>query len=261
MGEPTTFAEMFKLLSEQNIQQTQKLSEQIRSSEKNVTSQLKKSNQKIEEINNRNVILERKIRKNNILFHGFKAQNKNNLVNETISKLNELFSLNIRTSDLNNLYRLGKTETAPILIEFISYLTKSEIFRDAQKLRDLQQTDYAISNDLCEEDRKDLKILRQHLKKAKEENKQARIKGLKLEVDNKVYEAKDLDGLDSDTEKSDTESSATSSSEEEVDPNSLASPEIVSGNIEEAGKNKKKRKKSKTPSPPGKNTRSKIKRR
>ncbi|CAG9760295.1 unnamed protein product [Ceutorhynchus assimilis] len=129
-----------------------------------------------------------------------------------VVELNELLSLNIKPSDINNIYRLGKGKSSPVLIEFISYLKKSELFKNADKLRGLKDTGYAISNDLCEEDRNELKILRQHFKKDKEENKQVKLTGLKLQIDGKIYTAEDLHQTDSDSNTSDTE--ATEKSED-----------------------------------------------
>lgn len=49
-----------------------------------------------------------------------------------------------------------------------------------------------LANDLCPEDREDLKVLVKHLKIAKASNIQAKIKGLKLMIDNKEYTAEQL---------------------------------------------------------------------
>lgn len=58
----------------------------------------------------------------------------------------------------------------------------------------------AVSNDLCEEDRRDQKILRRHLKEAKENNVPAKIKSNRIEINGKWYTAKDLENTDAEVE-------------------------------------------------------------
>lgn len=103
--------------------------------------------------------------------------------------------------------------------------------------------------------RRELKVLREHLKKALNENKQAKIKGLKLEIDSKLYTAKELEGLsDPDVSLSsspDLEESSEGESEEEREK-----VKSKSGTSIAQSKNTKKRKQQKTPSPGGIKTRS-----
>ncbi|CAG9765873.1 unnamed protein product [Ceutorhynchus assimilis] len=171
-------------------------------------------------------------------------------------KKNHCVLFNIQESNINNIYKVGESDSAPIQIEFLSYLKKAELFKNPEKLRALKNTPYAISNDLCEEDRRELKVLREHLKKALNENKQAKIKGLKLEIDSKLYTAKQLEDLsDPDVSLSSSsdleESSEGESKEEEKEKvKSKAEPSIAQT------KKSKKRKQQKTPSPEGIKTRS-----
>ena len=243
MGEPTTFSEMYKLLTETLQKQTESLTKQIQSSETNVKNKIQNANIQIEKVQKNQIFLERRARRNNILFFGFKVENQSNLINDTLSKLNELFSLNIKTSDINNLHKVGKTDTAPILIEFVSYLKKTELFKNPEKLRSLKGTGYAISNDLCEEDRKEMKILQKHLKKAKEENKDAKIKGLKLEINNQLYTAEQLEQSESQSDSSDSYDSDTTD-DDKTEVKSLKT--VIKSN-----EKNKKRKKKKIPSPAG----------
>ncbi|CAG9773449.1 unnamed protein product [Ceutorhynchus assimilis] len=254
MGEPTTLNEMYKLLSADNKKQTAQLTEKIEQSEANVSRHLRKTNRKIVEIEQRNIFLERKIRRNNVLFFGYKVEDPKDLLKLTISKINELLATNIKEDNINNIYKVGKSDSAPTLIEFISYLKKAELFKDPEKLRALKNTPYAISNDLCEEDRRELKTLRKHQKKAHDENKPAKIKGLKLEIDNKLYTAKELEGhseSDIPTTSSETEESSEEESEEEEQ-----NIEQRTSVDQDQNKNSKKRKQHKTPSPGGMKTRS-----
>lgn len=251
MGEPTTLNEMYKLLSADNKKQTEQLIEKIEQSEANVSRQLRKTNRKIVKLEQRNIFLERKIRRNNVLLFGYKVEDSKELLKLTISKINELLATNIKEDNINNIYKVGKSDSAPTLIEFISYLKKAELFKDPAKLRALKNTPYAISNDLCEEDRKDLKTLRKHQKKALNENKQAKIKGLKLEIDNKLYTAKELEGVsESDISTTSTEPEESSEEEREEQEQNVEQRTSVDQN-----KNSKKRKQQKTPSPGGMKTR------
>lgn len=68
----------------------------------------------------------------------------------------------------------------------------------------------SVSYDYCKEDREDLKILRKYMRKAREENKEAKIKGFNLEIDGQLYSANELDT------NSVTESSSNESEPEEV---------------------------------------------
>lgn len=242
MAEPTTIAEMYKLLTGNIKEQTASLSKQIQDSEINVKNKIQDTNIQIEKVQKKQIFLERRARRNNILFFGLKVENRNNLINDTLSKLNHLFSLNIETNDINNLYKVGKTETAPILIEFVSYLKKTELFKDPQKLRNLKGTGYAISNDLCEEDRKEIKILKKHLIRAKEEKKDAKIKGLKLLINNQLYTAKELEQIESEPGSSDSYETDTDTTEDDkTEAKSQKTP----------NEKNKKRKQKKTPSPTG----------
>ncbi|CAG9760058.1 unnamed protein product [Ceutorhynchus assimilis] len=250
MGEPTSFGEMFELLSQQNKKQTASLTDQIKGSEQNLRNQIRKSSQQLANVQERNIILERKIRRNNILLFGLKVENNNSLITDTLTKINELFSLNIQTNDINNIYKVGRRESAPILIEFLSYLKKSELFKNPEKLRNLKDTDYAIANDLCEEDRRDLKILKKHQREAREEGKEARIKGFKLEINNTLYTAKELETLS----EIHTDSSGSEDTGEETDQETNRNGAVLSEKLSIDNKKRKKRKEN-TPSPEGIKTR------
>ena len=58
----------------------------------------------------------------------------------------------------------------------MTYLKKDQIFKNCSKLKG---TKIIISQDLCIEDRKDQKLLVQHLREARSQNHQAKIKGKK----------------------------------------------------------------------------------
>lgn len=175
-----------------NIEQL--LAKQTRQINENINNNLEvlqEHNNKIQKLEQRCLYLERKLRKNNIVIFGLKIDG-DDLVNQTITRINELFDLHVTTSDFNNIYKIGKGTDRPIVVEFVSFLKKKEIFSKPEKLRALKGTDISVSNDLCQEDRRDQKILRGHLKTAREKGQQARLVGNKLEVDKKLYAIRDL---------------------------------------------------------------------
>lgn len=99
-------------------------------------------------------------------------------------------SCRIRSEDINNLYRIGRSTNSPVLIEFISYLKKTFVFKNASKLKG---SNISIFHYLCPEDREEHKILRIHLKIAKEKNLQAKIKGNRLEINGESYTVEKLE--------------------------------------------------------------------
>lgn len=183
--------ELYDLIIQANKEQTAELRKDIKSCEENLTSQLKKNISKVKKLENRCLYLERKVRKNNIVIFGTDFEN-DNLVQLTISKLNELLGLQLTTDDINNIYKIGQSPKPPVVVEFISYLKKTQVFKYPERLRALKGTNISITNDLCEKDRDDQKILRHHLKLARSKKQEAKIKGNRLEIDKKLYTAEEL---------------------------------------------------------------------
>lgn len=210
MGDQLTIDVLQRLLDDQ----TNKIKTGIEESLEKVERSAQNNKIKVEKLEKRCIYLERKLRKNNIIIFGLPLS-ESSIVEQIIKKLNELFSLQINISDLNNVYKIGKGTVPPIVVEFVSYLKKIEIFNQPDKLKNLKGTGISISNDMCQEDRVIQKTLRKHLKKAREENKQARIKGEKLEIENVWYSVKDLEASDSEYY-SETETQNDSESENEV---------------------------------------------
>lgn len=167
---------------------------------KNIDQKLKivkRVEEKVEALEKKNLMLERRLRKNNIVIFGLTIDGSE-IVEQVITKLNGLLNLEITRSHINNIYRIGKRNNPPVIIEFVSYLRKAEIFKNPEKLKALKGTKIAISNDLCEEDRETHKLLRKHLKLAREQNKQARIVGHRLEVENSLYTIDELENTETD---------------------------------------------------------------
>lgn len=190
MGE-LNLATIQELLSQQTAEIKRHTSDSLKTYEKAV--------QKLEILEKRCIQIERKLRRNNIILFGLTLDGSD-LVNQTIVKLNQLFNLNITTSDLNNIYRIGKGSSSPIVVEFTSFLKKREIFKSPEKLKALKGTGVSVANDLCKEDREEQKILRRHLSEAKRRNEDARIIGHKLEINKIAYTVSELEATDTEYE-------------------------------------------------------------
>ncbi|KAG5872023.1 hypothetical protein JTB14_020056 [Gonioctena quinquepunctata] len=94
-------------------------------------------------------------------------KDKKILTPENICKdLKELIDVDLNVSHINDVYPLGKTESCPIKIEFISHYTKETVLQNCNKLRGKQ---VSIAQDLTQQQREKQKILRKHLPLAKQE--------------------------------------------------------------------------------------------
>lgn len=179
--ESVTLASIRKLLEEQTDTIVRKFKKEIDDRDR-----------KIQNLGRTCLYLERKLRKNNVIIFGLQL-NKNNLVNHVITEVNRIFSTSITAEDINNVYAVNKRDNSPVVIEFLSFLKKLELFRDKQKLKALKGTGIAITNDLCKQDRMENKILRKHFIAAKEEGKQATIGRGKIQIEGVWYTAEDLE--------------------------------------------------------------------
>lgn len=204
MGE-ITLKGIEKLLENQTLQINKNTNDSLRI--------LKKTEKRICELQKRCNYLERKLRKNNIIIFGLTLDGSD-ITSQTITKINNLLDLEFTVNDINNIYKIGNSSNPPIVIEFLSFLKKQAIFKNPEKLKSLKGTNISIANDLCREDRENQKILRKHLKLAKEKNQNARIVGHRLEIDGKFYEANDLEYSD----ESDYESENNTDSQGDIDP-------------------------------------------
>lgn len=78
------------------------------------------------------VLLERRLRRNSIIVSGLNVDS-GNVVSSTISEINSLLGLNLTVKDISNIYKLGKTNSSPIKVEFLSFLTKSVVVSNKKK--------------------------------------------------------------------------------------------------------------------------------
>lgn len=155
---------------------------------KNRLTKLEIVNQQLEEKAER---LERKNKENNIIIFGLKHTGQNITTDFITGEIKRLVGVEVQHSDLNNFYTLGKKESCPVKIEFVSFLKKSSILANAKKLKG---TNISISNDMTIKQREDYKILKKHLYLAREDkNTNCYIKNNKLHVNGIIYSVEDLE--------------------------------------------------------------------
>lgn len=192
-------------------EQTSTIRHDVKKTVAEITEKLGQRDAKITRLHEKYLSLEWRNRKNNVIVFGLQG-GSTDIIQHTLDKINHLLGLNLEKRDVNNVYRLGRNENSPIKIEFISFLRKLELFKNKERLKLLKGEHISITNDLCEEDRGVHKVLVEHLKEARRDNKRARIRGNKLQIENVWYTAKDLGMKDSSLET--TSDSYESSSEE-----------------------------------------------
>lgn len=132
--------------------------------------------------------LERVARKNNIIIFGLEIEERD-LVSSVIDKLNDLLEINLCENDINDIYKLNKQKIAPIKIEFVSFLKKKIVLGSVKKLKGKK---IYINHDLCKADQEKGKILRSHLKQAREKGYNAYIKKGKVIINNETFAPEEL---------------------------------------------------------------------
>lgn len=189
--------ELYDLLKKSQEEQTEKLTREITKNREEFNRKTRSTQKSIKSLNNRYLTVERKQRKNNIIVFGLEVR-PDKVLEDTLSVLNQKLSLKLEKGDINNIYLIGKEENKRgVLIEFISYLNKQDIFKNVSKLKGSK---ISITNDLCPTDRETQKILVKHLSQAKSENKQAKIKGFHIEIEGQTFSAGDLEKEESESE-------------------------------------------------------------
>lgn len=130
--------------------------------------------------------LEKQFRKNNVVIFGLEINKdlEDNLPVFILDKIEELLDIKLQIFDISNIYLMKTEKGTPVKVEFVSYLKKSLILQNANKLKGSK---IFISQDLSYEDRQNLTILRKNLKYAKNQNYSAKIKNNKLIVNDNIY--------------------------------------------------------------------------
>lgn len=166
-----------------------------------LTTQLESAEAKIKQLNEENKILlkqqnelRREIKKNNLIIFGLKETENEDLFKEVQSLIRDYINVNLDKNEINQIYRFGKGRN--ICLKLVSFNKKIEIIKQAYLLKD---SGISIAHELSEEDREAQKILRKHMKDARNQNKEATIKNNKLIVDNISFTVQELQKIEKDT--------------------------------------------------------------
>lgn len=143
------------------------------------------------ELNKKLIIVERKLKTNNIIIFGIE-ENILDLLSFVKKIIIETLEVKITDLEINNIYRIGQKSTnklRPVKLELVTNLKKQEIFREVSKLKN---TGIVFSNDLLPQEREEQKVLRYHLKTAREKQYNAKIVKNKLVINGDTYSYEDL---------------------------------------------------------------------
>ncbi|KAG5882062.1 hypothetical protein JTB14_007724 [Gonioctena quinquepunctata] len=215
--------DLFKLLLKANQIQTNQLHTEFKQTIVHLTNKLGQAQKEIDCLKEKCSFLERKVKSNNIVILNRERENEN-LYNKTLPVINENFGLNLNQDHLNNVYKLGRGKNAPVLLEFVSHLNKRKLFENPQNLRNFREKGLSISDDLSKDDREELKVLKYHLKIARSQNHDAKIRGLKLFINDKPYTTDELRKLENNQAVSSEEEN--SEDEQEVSSNLARNTQI-----------------------------------
>lgn len=114
-------------------------------------------------------------RKNQVVVFGLDEREDDSLEERTLEIFSRVLSVNVKSQDLDNIYRIGRrTEDRirPVIVRFVRLLAKNQILKHLSKLKG---TGITIINDLTFEQQQDKKLLYKYFKIAKSKNFQAKI--------------------------------------------------------------------------------------
>lgn len=134
-----------------------------------------------------------RFRKNNIILFGLDECSLDTLTNSTFLVLNDLLVLELPSHALNNIYRLGSVsqgKSRPILIEFISYIKKQLVMKNAFKLKNSR---YTISHDLSPSAKAIHTNLLTHMREARSQSLNPKLVGDKLLINGQLFTLNQLD--------------------------------------------------------------------
>lgn len=234
---------IYKVLLEEIKKNRTELKFSIEASETRVLLKIAELNGKVNKLEKENTqlkskieLLERGLKKNNILIYGLKLDT-NSTSDIICKKIEELLEISISKNDINNYYVVNAPKS-PIKIELISHLKKKEIFKNCRKLKG---TNISVTNDLTYKQRQDHKILTQYLKEARENKQKSYIRGNKLYIDKKQFTVDELDSLVNRSAANSEPSTPTTSrnlAETYIDTCSEETSETISGVTEHQEKQK-----------------------
>lgn len=188
--------QLTKIIEEQNSKQTKKITNELHKEITEVRQLLVEEKEKVkslqkevEELKLKNTFLDKQHRRNNIIvFNSGFVQG--DLLNYTITLLNKNLQLDISERDISDIYRTGREqEDKPIIIKFVSFLTKQKVLKNCNKLKG---TSLNISEELSQNERIIRRVLVKHLKIEKAKNKKAHIYKETLFVEGEAFTYNDL---------------------------------------------------------------------
>lgn len=248
-GENLTIRDVYVLIKKTSQEQIKQITGEFNKNFNSLTKSIADTNEKIEILNKKYLSFERYKRKNNLVIFGLPV-NDADIVTTTITALKQHTGVDLEERDINNIYFVGKkNESKAILVQFVTFLKKLSLLKNATKLKG---TGISMSEDLCPEDRERHRILVKYLKEARERNLRARIRGDKLEVEGQRYTVQELEGQKCEDTESGTESEAEERQTAIEEREAGEAVEVLSGGNSKVttGQAKKKRKRTNKNSPP-----------
>lgn len=185
-------------LKNEILNSKKELQQSIQTSEDNITLKIETIlNEKIRKLERENSELKEKIeqlernsKSNNIVIFGLPVEENQISAERVRNKLNSLLGININKQDINNIYKIGKTDKSPIKVEFISTLSKITVLQNKKKLKG---TKISIVPDLTKLQLERNKILSRHLKDIRSTSSDnCYIKGETLIRNNIPYTVEDI---------------------------------------------------------------------
>lgn len=95
------------LLEAANSAQSAELKQYIEDNIRDVSEELRETRERLGDLEKRHVLLERKLRKNNVVLFGMETTDQD-LKNLVLSSLNEKLQTTLHSSDLSNVYKIGR---------------------------------------------------------------------------------------------------------------------------------------------------------
>ncbi|XP_050314621.1 uncharacterized protein LOC126749053 [Anthonomus grandis grandis] len=141
--------------------------------------------ERLEKLEDRQLEVERLLRRNNLLVFGMPSTclDYEPLVYVILNLLNYHLGLNIRESDINNVYPLTNKDRSETIIkvEFQSFLKKKLVVDNAYKLK---KRNIYVADDLCPEDQHYRKFLVKEMNAARAKGMNAKIVGYRVVIVN-----------------------------------------------------------------------------
>lgn len=195
-----TVYDCYILLKQSLDELSSSITTQIQEFKEEVTRKFQDTNDKILNLERENKLLKKKIeynekehKKSNVLIFGLTEKPNEDIYARVIEFFKGKLQIpNFNIQDLSCAHRFGKSneqKPRPILVKLLAIHRKTEILRNGHLLKN---SGYSISNDLTQKEREDKKILRKHLKEAKNLNLEATIKQNKLFVNDKTFTVDEL---------------------------------------------------------------------